>query len=148
MDVYVLSSKNLTNIWAGIGARRWAVSQAQGSNLSIQTKANNLPVGALGVLYCVDTQSFTTPFLVTSKPDAAATVTNIWPESWTLPFNIFPLGSPARQLHKDKLAKLLPSLKNGGQWDQLLHVQPITVFAPSQLSNEDWSALVGELVEG
>ena len=147
MDVYVFSSKNLTNIWAGIGARRWAVSRKQGDNQSIQTNAKKLPVGGLGILYCVDAQSFTTPFVVTSKPDVDATVTNIWPEPWTLPFSIFPLGSPMRQLHKDRLAKLLPSLKNGRIWDQLLHVQPITVFAPSQLSDEDWSAIVGELFD-
>jgi hypothetical protein len=148
MHVYVVSSKNLTNIWAGIGARRWAVSQAQGDNVSIQTKAKNLPVGALGVIYCVDIQSFTTPFVVTSKPDLAATITDIWPEPWTLPFSLFPLGSPRRQVHKDRLATLLPSLKSGGQWDQLLHVAPVTVFAPSQLTDDDWSALAGQLIEG
>lgn len=148
MHVYVFSSKNLTNIWAGIGARRWAVSHAQGTNASIQTKAKNLPVGALGIVYCVDTQSFTTPFVVTSKPDLTATVRNIWPEPWTLPFNIFPLGSPRRQVHKDNLATLLPSLNGGGHWDQLLHVAPVTVFAPSQLTDDDWAALAGQLVEG
>jgi hypothetical protein len=147
MHVYVVSSKNLTNIWAGIGARRWAVSQAQGSNASIQTKAKNLPVGALGVIYCVDIQSFTTPFVVTSKPDLVATITDVWPEPWTLPFSLFPLGSPRRRVHKDKLATLLPSLKSGGQWDKLLHVAPVTVFAPSQLTDDDWSALAGQLIE-
>ncbi len=30
--------------------------------------------------------------------------------------------------------------------DRLLHVPPITEFAPSKLSDEDWSVLVSELV--
>ncbi len=58
---------------------------------------------------------------------------------------MFPLGSPTRQLHKDRLASLLPSLKGGMRWDQLLHVPPITEFAPSKLSDEDWSVFVSEL---
>lgn len=78
IDVYVFSSTNLTNIWAGIGAHRWAVAPRQGDNASIQTKAKNLPVGALGVLYCVEKHSFTPPFLVTSKPDMTALVADVW----------------------------------------------------------------------
>jgi hypothetical protein len=147
MHVYVFSSKNMTNIWAGIGARLWAVSEAQGCNESIRTKAKKLPVGSLGLLYCVDTQSVTTPFLITSKPDGEANVTNVWPERWTLPFSIFPLGSPRLQVHKDNLGALLPSLRGSNQWDQLLHIQPTTVFAPWQIADEDWSALVSELVD-
>lgn len=147
VEVYVFSSENLTNIWAGIGARQWAVSQKQGDNGSIRTKASDLPVGALGVLYCVETQSFTSPFLVTSKPDMTKVVENIWPQPWKLPFSIFPFGSPARQLHKDRLATLLPSLQAGLSWDRLLQVSPLTVFAANQLTVEDWSVLATHLVE-
>ncbi len=146
MHIYVFSSKNLTNIWAGIGACRWAVSQKQGNNPSIQTKAKHLPVGGLGLIYCVDTGSFTTPFLVTSKPDPNSVISDIWPERWRLPFSMLPLGSPTRQLHKGRLVSLLPSLKGGKRWDRLLHVQPTTVFVPSVLSDEDWSVFVSELV--
>ena len=146
MHIYVFSSKNLTNIWAGIGAHKWAVSKVQGDNQSIRTKAKNLPIGSLGLLYCVDSQSFTTPFLITSKPGAAQKVENIWPEMWVLPFSISPLGTPKHQLHKDKLATLLPSLNSGKQWSHVLHVQPLTVFAPSEISDDDWAALVSVLI--
>ncbi len=59
---------------------------------------------------------------------------------------MLPLGSPTRQLHKDRLVRLLPSLKGSKRWDQLLPVSPVTVFAPSKLSDEDWSVFVSELV--
>lgn len=148
MNVFVFSSSNLTNIWAGIGARRWAVSQAQGENPSIKTKAKNMPVGSLGLFYCVETQSLTTPFLVRSQPEENQIVKNIWPEPWLLPFGILPLGSPHHQLKKDELGKKLPSLKHGNQrWDQLFHIQPLTVFAPSVLSEADWAVVVSELAE-
>lgn len=146
MHVFVFSSNSLTNIWAGIGARRWAVSKAQGENPSIRTKARNFPIGALGLIYCVQTRSVTTPFLVRTKPDEEAIVEDIWPEPWLLPFSILPLGSPLHQIKKDDLGTKLPSLINGQKrWDQLLHVQPLTVFAPSELSDNDWSVLVSEL---
>ena len=59
MELFVFSSKNLTNIWAGIGARKWAVSQDQAANTGVTTKAKALRVGSLGILYCVETQSLT-----------------------------------------------------------------------------------------
>ena len=147
MHVYIFSSSTLTNIWAGIGARKWAVSNGQGANASIRGKAANLPVGAFGLLYCVDLQSLTTPFLITSRPDMNASVGNVWLDEWVLPFSIFPLGSPRHQIQKDDLANLLPSLKGGRPWTQLIHFQPITAFAPSDLSDDDWAAIAAELVE-
>lgn len=110
------------------------------------TKAAAMPVGALGLLYCVATQSFTTPFLVRTPPVAGVPVPNIWPEVWHLGFGIVPLGSPDRQWHKDGVSANLPTIVNGGgPWHHLLHIQPTTVFAPSVISDEDWSAFVATL---
>lgn len=66
MELFVFSSKTLTNIWAGIGARKWAVSLDQAANPGIATKAKALRIGSIGILYCVETQSLTTPFIVAS----------------------------------------------------------------------------------
>jgi len=146
MHIFVFSSSNLTNTWAGIGARRWAVSRRQGNNPSIRSKASKLPIGGLGLFYCVETKSFTTPFLIRTKPQADVVVEDVWPEPWALPFGILPLGSPERRMKKHELAERLPSLSDGGRhWTQLLHVEPPTVFAPSQISEEDWAVLVSEL---
>jgi hypothetical protein len=102
MDIFVFSSKNLTNIWAGIGARKWAVSKELAENPATVTKAKSLRIGSLGLLYCSETQSFTAPFLVSSAPEVNVSVSNIWPEEWWLPFSIFPLGSPNKQMSKDE----------------------------------------------
>lgn len=147
MDIYVFSSRNLTNIWAAIGSRKWAVSIPQSKNSSISTKSQNLPIGSLGLFYCVETKSLTTPFVIRSKPSKEEVIKNIWPEHWALPFNIIPLGTPDKQLYKDELAKILPSLKNNPQsWDKLIHISPMTVFAASKIPEEDWSVLINSLV--
>ena len=55
MHLYIFSSSDLTNIWAGIGAGMWAVSETSASNPAAISRADNLPVGAFGMLYCVKT---------------------------------------------------------------------------------------------
>jgi hypothetical protein len=137
VEVFVFSVANLTNVWAGVGARMWAVSPEQASNASIQGKARKFQVGSLGLFYCVATKSFTTPFLVTSAPRFGETIADVWPESWELPFGIAPLGSPRKQVPVSSLASKLSGLAGGKSWTSLFTFQPITVFAASQLLSED-----------
>jgi hypothetical protein len=147
VQVFTFSAANLTNIWAGVGARMWAVSPEQAANASIQGKARKFQVGSLGIFYCVLTKSVTTPFLVSSAPRFGHTVSNVWPESWELSFGIVPLGSPHKRLTVSSLGTKLPSLAGGKQWTTLFTFQPVTVFAASQLQSEDWAVLVGELAD-
>jgi hypothetical protein len=146
MDIFVFTSANLTNIWAGVGARQWAVSNEQAGNASIQGKARKFAIGSLGIFYCVESQCLTTPFMVVSKPRFEEIVSHIWPGSWSLPFGIVPLGSPHKLLPVSRLAPKLPSLTSGQSWSSLFHVTPLTVFASSKLTPEDWAVVVGELV--
>lgn len=145
MEIFTFSASTLTNIWAGVGSRSWALSHEQAANSSIQGKARKFQVGSLGLFYCVENKSLTTPFVVASKPRFDEVVSHIWPEPWELPFGIIPLGTPHRQLPVSDLASKLPSLRGGGAWSSLFHVTPITVFAASQLTAEDWAVLVSEL---
>ncbi len=149
MNLFVFSSRNLTNIWAGIGACLWAISEQQAANVSgAHVKARSMRIGAAGVIYCSDTQSFTSPFLVLSKPAEDEIVTDVWPEAWTLPFRIHSLGSPRKQLHKDNVVSALPSLTASGRpWNHVLHIQPVTVFVPSEIEEADWEVLVTTLGE-
>jgi len=111
-----------------------------------QIESQQVPDRGLGPFYCVETKSFTTPFLIRTKPEADVVVEDVWPQPWTLPFGILPLGSPERRMKKHELAERLPSLSDDGRhWTQLLHVEPPTVFALSQISEEDWAVLVSEL---
>jgi hypothetical protein len=68
MELFCFASKNLTNIWAGIGAQMWAVAETSPSDMKARiTKSKRSKVGALGLLYCNETHAFTTPFLVSAS---------------------------------------------------------------------------------
>ncbi|MEW6658908.1 MAG: hypothetical protein AB1424_09630 [Thermodesulfobacteriota bacterium] len=147
MDIYVFSSRDLTNIWAAIGAKKWAVSIKQSNNPSILTKSKNLPIGSFGLFYCVKEKCLTTPFVIRSKPSQEETIDNIWDKTWALPFSIIPLGSPNNRLDKDKLKQLLPYLKNNRRsWDKIFFVGAMMVFTPSKIPEEDWGILINSLV--
>ena len=145
MELFVFSSKNLTNIWAGIGARRWAVSAEQADMPGARTKARALPLGALGILYCVETQSLTTPFLVSSAPEEQATVRDVWPEEWHLPFGIYPLGSPYRQMGKGHIARLPAVVASGRQWNNVILTQGQFAFQATTVGSRDWEVLFARL---
>jgi hypothetical protein len=109
-----------------------------------------MKIGSFGILYCVETQSLTTPFVVFSSPDPKGLITNVWPEEWVLPFRIHPLGSPSKQLGKDEAMRVLPTLQASGKsnFGHVVNVQPITVFSPSRLTDLDWEMLIGRLADG
>ena len=149
MEIFVFSSKNLTNMWAGIGARRWAVSQTEDSATSQgrRTKAQNMKIGSFGILYCTDTHALTTPFVVYSKVDPNRVVENVWPETWVLPFAIHPLGNPEHQLTSDEAKRILPIFTRSGatNFGRVFHVQAVTAFSPTTIEQEDWEILVSRL---
>ena len=145
MDVYVFSSASLTNIWAGIGAKRWAISSKQAQNPKTPTKAKSFRVGSIGLIYCKETKSFTTPFIVSSMPEEKVLVNNIWPEEWSFPFSIYPLGSPKRQIGTDDISNLPSIAASKKTWNHVLFIQPDFVFQPSKISEEDWSILFSRL---
>lgn len=147
MNLYVFSSNNLTNIWAGVGAKKWAISKDQAEMSGTKTKAAGLNVGALGIIYSVETKSFTTPFLVASTPDAKTSVKHIWPEEWFYPFDIFPLGSPLKQMTTTEVSNL-PIIKASGRpWNRTLRPQGQFVFQSTTIGTEDWAIIFSSLVQ-
>jgi len=148
MRLFVFSSKNLTNIWAGIGSRTWAVAERDDSGMkALITKAKGMPIGSIGIFYCSETQSLTTPFLVYSHIDESHKVTNIWSNEWVLPFKIHPLGNPDKQLSKDEAMEILPILK-ASEKTNITHILPISamqLFTPKDISEKDWEILLEKL---
>src|SRR5690606_36452099 len=69
IDIYIFSSKNITNIWAGYGARAWAVSQVGKKEMETRmTKSMSMQPGALGLIYCsAEPKFFTMPFKVAGE---------------------------------------------------------------------------------
>lgn len=106
-----------------------------------------MKVGCAGVLYCNETHSFTTPFLVWTQPDPDREVTDVWPERWRLPFRIHPLGTPKQQLHMDEAKARWPMLKNlgAGGVSAAMNITGTTVFVPKEVSPDDWALILSTL---
>ena len=150
MKIYGFASDSLTNIWAGIGSGRWAVGSSDSDtfNKGRLTKAQKMPIGAFGILYCTETTAYTTPFVVYSKPDPGLTISNIWSEPWVLPFAIKPLGDPTRSMTIEQAKALLPSMQLPSRTDprkHLITVQGNFAFQSSEITDEDWSVLIEHL---
>jgi hypothetical protein len=144
MELFCFPSKNLTNIWAGIGARMWAVAKTKNMQARI-TKSKRMKVGSLGLLYCNETHSFTTPFLVYSEPDPEKSITNVWLGTWYLPFNIHPLGNPTRQVSKDTAKLEWPVLKNSRNVPKDMNIPGMMIFTPKEISPDDWALILSSL---
>ncbi|BAV64161.1 hypothetical protein [Sphingobium cloacae] len=148
MDIYVFASSTLTNIWAGVGSKTWAVSRMEAGSpqeKGRRTKARKMPVGALGILYSSEDKALTVPFIVHSKPDENAEVAHIWPEKWVLPFRIKPLGNPHARMTIEQAKAKLPSFKNGQPFNNLFRVRADFAFQTSQILPDDWAILIEEL---
>jgi len=149
MELFCFASKNLTNIWAGIGANLWAVAQTSDSDMRARiTKSQKMRVGSFGLLYCNEVHSFTTPFIIYTMPDPIKKIDNIWPEkNWRLPFSIHPLGNPTKQLHKDKAKERWPILIKSKleSVSAAMHITGTTVFVPVIIASEDLEIILQDL---
>jgi hypothetical protein len=148
MELFCFASRSLTNIWAGIGAQMWAVAETSESDMKARiTKSRRMKVGSLGLLYCNETHSFTTPFLVYSAPNPESVVADIWPEKWRLPFRIHPLGDPSRQVHMDAAKRSWPILRTNptASVTAAMNITGTTVFVPVEISPDDWAAIINDL---
>jgi hypothetical protein len=106
-----------------------------------------MKVGSLGLLYCNEAHSFTTPFLVYSEPDLEKSVSDIWPERWRLPFRIFPFGNPTRQVHMGEAKANWSILKSSpaSSVTAAMNITGTTVFVPVDVSADDWASIVAQL---
>ena len=147
MKLYVFTSENLTNVWAGVGAQLWAVplSNSLSSNKGRATKATKMPIGAFGLLYCSSEKCFTSPFIIHSTADPETIVANVWPGKWILPFSIRTIGNPHATLSWKEAAVELPSCLDRTPLNKLLHVEPLTVFTADEISDADWSFFIKRL---
>jgi hypothetical protein len=129
----------------------WAVNESRDSSRmkSLATKSRDMKIGSLGVLWRTKEQFFTTPFIVYSKPDTKAPISDVWPETWVLPFRIHPLGTPRKRLGLDEARKVLPVLKARPRANitHVLRVNALTSFVPSQVSDKDWEVLLTYLAD-
>ena len=70
-----------------------------------------MSVGSPGLFYCSDTQIFTTPFVVESEPEDCS-ISNVWENTWYLPFTIRPLGDLANSVSWNRATVNWPFLRD------------------------------------
>lgn len=145
MQIYIFSSNSQTNIWAGISSKLWAIQKCNITN--IKQKINKFPIGGLGLFYCSETKTFTTPFIIKSKPTNGF-IDTIWADEWQYPFKIIPLGTPNKNISKDILKQTLPTIKNSTKpWNSTLHIAPTLAFCASNITKADWSIIINLLAD-
>lgn len=148
MDLYCFSSKTLTNIWAGVGAGLWAVSEIEEPGMKARiTKSKKVKVGSCGLFYCAETHSFTAPFIVYSTPDSETIVENIWDGAWHLPFRIHLLGTPNRQVSAEGAKERWPVLRasKASSVTAAMNATGTTVFVPKEIGHKDWECILRDL---
>ncbi len=151
MKLFIFPSLNITNIWAGVGAGKWAVAEPSdpAQMKGLKTKSLGMPVGSAGVIYRTGPLDgfFTTPFIVYSSPDQNDPETQVWDGTWVLPFRIHPLGTPRKRLTKHRAEQTLPILKSRPQTNITSVLTLTHYFVPSEVSERDWEVLLEHLAE-
>ncbi|TYR32009.1 hypothetical protein FY036_13050 [Mesorhizobium microcysteis] len=152
MKLYTFICKNKTNIWAGIGAGLWAVSDADPSIMKARrTRSYNIRPGNIGLIYCSDesSKSLTTPFIFVSAPDPEETEKDVWPEEWKMPFRIHPLGTPRKEWNAHEAAKALPfnTASQNTNVTSVFKAVGTAVFTPIEIGDEDWAMILDRLAD-
>lgn len=147
MQLYVFPSDSLEHIRIAVANRMWAVPlpknpEAEKSRIG---RALKMSVGALGLFYDKGTKSFTTPFIVESKPDLNRIVTTVWPGSWVHPFAIRPLGDPRWTRSLAVAKRRWPFLMGHPNASHVVAMQGLNVFSATSIAEADWDVILRDL---
>ncbi|MBY0431259.1 MAG: hypothetical protein K2Q10_08680 [Rhodospirillales bacterium] len=151
MLLFCFASRNEENITRGFENKKWAVAtKSEAIMAGRRTKAAKyLNPGDYGILYCAPRQYFTVPFIVKSKADPNFIEKDIWPEPWSLPFDIEPLGSPYKTLSAETARSHWPIIQKrwptSGGVTAAMNITGVTVFVPVEINYKDWEAILKDL---
>jgi hypothetical protein len=151
MRLFCFASRSVENIRRGIEAKRWAVAKVTDTAMKARiTKAErNLRPGDLGLLYCNPLHAFTVPFIVETRADPGAVITNVWPEPWVLPFDIAPLGDLRRSVEQNDAMGRWPIIQKrlapSGGVSAAMNITGTTVFVPVEIELADWRIILDDL---
>ena len=143
MKLWIFPSENKKNIKIGYDNCMWAVTYVNEATMKGRhTKATGLKKGDAGLLYCSENQSFTVPFLMKSFPEFCM-VHDVWPEPWSLPFDIKPLGSPDKFMNLNTMTHELGI--SGNPTFSLNGLNGRTIFVPNKITDLVWSWILKNL---
>ena len=147
MHLYPFSSDNHDNIERAFNARLWAVRPWTKGPIeaSRKTRARQMPVGALGIIYSKQKRSFTMPFIVETRPDSRLEITDVWPGAWVLPFSIRPLGNPRDLVHIEEAKRDWGFLRGCANVSHEMPLSGAAAFASKLIGNDDRDNIIRHL---
>ncbi|MEH7026578.1 hypothetical protein [Bacillus wiedmannii] len=147
MEIYIFPSYNITNAWAAVGGKKWAVkpSENESTNKGYKTKSQKMLIGSFGMLYNSEQKEFTIPFVVKSK--ARDIIENeIWNGEFILPFEIIPLGDPSKRITKEELERILTDHNDIKGLSIFGKLSPSLSFNSNTIKKEVWNDVLERLV--
>lgn len=147
LNVYCFTSVDMKNIWAGVGAQKWAVTQNSNMFKQHKTKGEKMPVGSFGIFYSKEDKVFTTPFVVKSKISEAEEK-DIWKEEYVFPFEIRTIGqpSPDKRISTDEMQDILVSCEDNRDWGKVFFPGGRFDFVKSEVSNKVWEEIIKRIM--
>ena len=143
--IYIFPSDELRHVWIGLQRGLWAVGDiTSDQQISRETKANQMPIGAHGLFYCSDAKCFTVPFIIESHPEHRD-VSDIWPGVWHFPFRIRPLGDLGKRISLSTAKHEWKTLKGVSNITKVLRISGSMAFVPSWLYASDWQLILQKL---
>jgi len=101
--------------------------------------------GSLGLIFCADKakcQYFAMPFNVLTLARNEK-IDGVWPETWTLPFDIEPMGNPRERIESLDMAKRTWRCLQGGlNPANVLYLASMLAFTPARIFRSDWEAIL------
>jgi len=132
MKIYTFVSKTRQNIYAGYGAKMWAIplpkDRSQFKRLA--TKAKRVKAGDICLFYCVMDKRFYMPSIVESTPVNKSFNDQVWNGKWHFPFNIRPLRDSFISWSKDEIKDLNIIKYKDKNWNYILQVNSLSTFTP------------------
>jgi len=145
MDIYCFTSEDVKNIWAGVGAQKWAVTPNDNIHQSNVTKGLKMRIGSFGLFYSVEEKILTTPFVVKSKPTETEEK-DIWKQGFVLPFAIKTIGDPYKRISINEIQDILITHGEDRSWNKLFRIGGKFNFVKSNISDEIWEELLEKLM--
>jgi hypothetical protein len=147
MKIYIFPSYNVTNAWAAVGGKKWAVksSDTESTNKRYKTRSKNMLIGSFGILYNSEKQEFTVPFVVKSKAKDV-TENEVWNGEFILPFEIIPLGDPSKVISSRDFKNILQKYDDTEGLCLFGQLSPLLNFNGNDIKEEVWNDVLERLV--
>lgn len=147
INIYCFTSKDIKNIWAAVGAQKWAITPNSEMYKQHKTKGEKMNVGSFGIFYSTEEKVFTTPFVVKSKINDNEE-TDIWKGDFVFPFEIRTIGEPLlnKRIHISEMQQILKKCEDDREWNRVFFPGGRFDFVKSEVSLDVWEEILKKLM--